>query len=115
QSAQKPSANEEPVETLKVDVNVVNLYFNVKDKHGKLIPDLTKSDFQLFEDGKPQSIKYFKAETNQPLTLGMLIDSSASQQHVLGIEQQVGSQFLRQVLGKDDLALDRKSTRLNSS
>src|SRR5437762_10406822 len=104
QSAQKPSANEEPVETLKVDVNVVNLYFNVKDKHGKLIPDLTKSDFQLFEDGKPQTIKYFKAETNQPLTLGMLIDSSASQQHVLGIEQQVGSQFLRQVLGKDDLA-----------
>jgi VWFA-related protein len=104
QSAQKPSVNEEPVETLKVDVNVVNLYFNVKDKHGKLIPDLTKDDFQIFEDGKPQTIKYFKAETNQPLTLGMLIDSSASQQHVLGIEQQVGSQFLRQVLGKSDLA-----------
>jgi VWFA-related protein len=104
QPVQKPSAKEEPVETLKVDVNVVNLYFNVKDKHGKLIPDLTKNDFQLFEDGKPQTIKYFKTETNQPLTLGMLIDSSASQQHVLGIEQQVGSQFLRQVLGKDDLA-----------
>ena len=104
QSAQKPSANEEPVETLKVDVNVVNLYFNVKDKHGKLIPDLTKSDFQLFEDGKPQTIKYFTAESNLPLTLGILIDSSGSQQRVLGMEKEVGSAFLNEILRPKDEA-----------
>ena len=49
----------EPTETLKVSVNVVQLFFNVKDKRGALIPNLTKNDFQIFEDGKPQTIKYF--------------------------------------------------------
>jgi hypothetical protein len=49
--------------TIKANVNVVNLFFNVKDKHGALIPSLTKDDFQVFEDGKPQTIKYFSADS----------------------------------------------------
>ena len=60
------------METLKVNVNVVQLFFNVKDKRGALIPALTKNDFEVLEDGKPQTIKYFTAESNLPLTLGML-------------------------------------------
>src|ERR1035438_3076006 len=48
-----------PTETLKVNVNVVQLFFNVKDKRGALIPNLTKEDFHVFEDGKPETIKYF--------------------------------------------------------
>src|SRR5579864_6693970 len=60
-------------ETLKVNVNVVQLFFNVKDKKGALIPSLTKGDFQILEDGKPQTIKYFAAESDLPLTLGILI------------------------------------------
>src|SRR5579864_6107527 len=68
--------DQQPIGTMKVNVNVVNVYCNVKDKHGALVPDLHKEDFQLSEDGTPQTIKYFSAETDQPLTLGLLIDTS---------------------------------------
>ena len=93
-----------PITTLKVEVQVVNVYFNVKDKRGALIPSLKKEDFQVFEDGKPQTIKYFSAESNQPLTLGLLIDTSGSQRRVLPMEQVVGSAFLNDVLTPKDLA-----------
>jgi VWFA-related protein len=102
QSAQ--DNKQEPMQTLKVDVNVVNLYFNVKDGHGALVPSLTRDDFQVFEDGKPQTIKYFTADVNQPLTLGILIDTSASQERVLLMEKEVGADFLRDVLRPKDLA-----------
>ena len=81
QDQQAPS--DQDLQVFKSQVNVVNLFFNVKDKHGMLIPNLTKDDFQVLEDGKPQTIKYFSAESNQPLTLGILIDTSASQTRVL--------------------------------
>ena len=90
--------------TLKVNVNVVQLFFNVKDKKGALIPNLTKDQFQILEDGKPQTIKYFAAESNLPLTLGILIDSSGSQARVLEMEKQVGGEFLSQILRDKDLA-----------
>src|ERR1051326_7130913 len=64
-SPQKPAETppgQDTVQTLKVDVNVVNLFFNVKDGHGALIPALTKNDFSIFEDGRQQTIKYFTAE-----------------------------------------------------
>src|SRR5438105_9771951 len=83
----KEQKQEEPMETLKVDVNVVNILFNVKDKHGALIPDLKKDDFEVYEDGQKQTLKYFAAESNLPLTLGILIDTSGSQQRVLPLEQ----------------------------
>ncbi len=102
-SGQSPS-DEQSVETLKVNVNVVQLFFNVKDKRGALIPNLTKDDFQIFEDGKQQTIKYFAAESNLPLTLGILIDSSGSQTNVLDMEKQVGGEFLSQILRDKDLA-----------
>jgi VWFA-related protein len=115
--AQAPVVNTEPqpedrkqdqrddnLQTFKVSVDVVNVFFNVKDKRGALVPGLTKNNFELFEDGQPQTIKFFSAESNQPLTLGLLIDSSASQQRVLSMEQEVGSQFLSEVLGPKDLA-----------
>lgn len=108
-SSQSPAADqnpqgEQPEETLKINVNVVGLFFNVKDKHGTLIPNLTKDDFQVLEDGKAQTIKYFAAESNLPLTLGILIDSSGSQRNVLDMEKQVGGAFLRQILTDKDLA-----------
>ena len=94
----------QPLTTLKVNVQVVNIYFNVKDKRGALIPNLKKEDFQINEDGKPQTIKYYAAESNQPLTLGLLIDTSASQTRVLPMEKEVGAAFLRDVLTPRDLA-----------
>jgi VWFA-related protein len=101
---QKSDDSQQPTETLKVNVNVVQLFFNVKDKHGALIPNLTKDDFDIFEDGQKQTIKYFTPETNLPLTLGILIDSSGSQLHVLDMEKEVGGAFLKQVLTDKDLA-----------
>src|SRR3989441_1373720 len=105
-AAQNPpnADQDQSIETLKVNVDVVQLFFNVKDKHGALIPNLTKDDFEIFEDRKPQTIKYFSAESNLPLTLGILIDSSGSQQNVLDMEKQVGGSFLSQILRDKDEA-----------
>lgn len=103
-TGQKSDTQQTPDETIKVNVNVVQLFFNVKDKHGTLIPNLNKADFEIFEDGKPQTIKYFNAETNLPLTLGILIDSSGSQRNVLDMEKEVGGAFLRQILTDKDEA-----------
>jgi VWFA-related protein len=97
-------AQDQPVTTLKVNVEVVQLFFNVKDRHGALIPNLTKDNFDVFEDGKPQTIKYFKAESDLPLTLGILIDSSGSQMRVLDMEKEVGGSFLESTLRAKDEA-----------
>src|SRR6201987_1537671 len=99
-----PADQDQSMETLKVRVNVVQLFFNVKDKHGALIPNLTKTDFEVYEDGKPQTIKYFTAESNLPLTLGIMIDSSGSQRNVIDMEKEVGGAFLRQILTDKDEA-----------
>jgi len=100
------TAENDPAATVKVNVDVVNLFFNVKDKdkNGHLLPNLPKDDFQVFEDGAPQTIKYFKAESNLPLTLGILLDTSFSQDRVLPIEKEVGAQFLQHTLRKEDEA-----------
>jgi len=90
--------------TLKVNVEVVQLFFNVKDKHGALIPNLAKDNFDVFEDGKQQTIKYFKSESDLPLTLGILIDSSGSQQRVLDMEKEVGASFLENIIRPKDEA-----------
>src|SRR5216683_2247102 len=95
---------DQSISTLKVNVNAVQLFFNVKDKKGGLIPSLTKGDFQLLEDGKPETIKYFAAESDLPLTLGILIDSSGSQQRVLEMEKEVGANFLSEILRPKDEA-----------
>jgi VWFA-related protein len=87
-----------------VNVNVVQLFFNVKDKHGALIPNLTKDDFEIREDSTPQTLKYFTAETNLPLTLGIMIDASGSQRNVIDMEKEVGGAFLKQILTDKDEA-----------
>ncbi|MGA3196433.1 MAG: VWA domain-containing protein [Terriglobales bacterium] len=101
---QAQSQTDDTTTTLKVNVEVVQLFFNVKDKHGALIPNLNKDNFDIFEDGKQQSIKYFKAESDLPLTLGILIDSSGSQQRVLDMEKEVGASFLENILRTKDEA-----------
>jgi VWFA-related protein len=102
--SQQPDDSQKPGETVKVNVNVVQLFFNVKDKHGALIPNLTKDDFEIAEDTKPQTIKYFTAESNLPLTIGMMIDSSGSQRNVIDMEKEVGGAFLKQILSDKDEA-----------
>jgi len=103
-SQQDKEEDRTPAATFKANVDVVQLFFNVKDKKGGLIPNLPKDNFELLEDGKPQTVKYFSADSNLPLTLGILIDSSASQERVLPMEQEVGGAFLSQVLREKDMA-----------
>src|SRR5271157_6330738 len=84
--------------TISVDVKVVTLPVTVRDKHGKIIRDLTKDDFTLQEDGRPQSIRYFSQDTNLPLTLGLLVDTSRSQTNVLDAERNASRSFIEQML-----------------
>jgi len=99
-----PVAEEAPVATLKMNVNLVDLFFTVKDKNGNLVPHLTKADCTVDEDKVPQTLKSFVAETDLPLTLGILLDTSGSQERVLPLEQDAGSQFLDHVLRAKDEA-----------
>jgi VWFA-related protein len=90
--------------TIKVDVDIVNILFNVRSKSHGLVGNLEKGDFTLYEDGKQQEIKYFTREADLPLTIGLLIDVSASQGNLIGIEQNAASQFFGSVMRKKDLA-----------
>ena len=103
-AGQSQEESQGPVATFKANTSIVQLFFNVKDKHGSLIPNLTKDDFEINEDGKPQTIKYFTAESNLPLTLGIMIDASGSQRNVLDMEKEVGGAFLKQILTDKDEA-----------
>jgi VWFA-related protein len=99
-----PPPDQTPVATFKLNVNLVDVFFTVKDKNGELVPHLTKNDCTVEEDKAPQTLKNFVAETSQPLTLGILLDTSGSQQRVLPLEQDAGSQFLERVLRAKDEA-----------
>jgi VWFA-related protein len=97
QSPEKPEA----AATLSVDVKVVTLPVTVRDKHGQIVCNLTKDDFVLEEDGRPQAIKYFSQEANLPLTLGLLADTSLSQRNVLDEERNASRSFLDQMLAQE--------------
>ena len=89
-------ANDKP--TLSVDVKVVTLPVTVRDKKGQIVRNLTKDDFELQENGKPQSIRYFSQETDLPLTLGLLVDTSMSVRNVLDQERTASKSFLDQMM-----------------
>ncbi|MBI1899307.1 MAG: VWA domain-containing protein [Acidobacteria bacterium] len=95
---------QEDLPTLKVDVDVVNVLFSVRDKKGALTAGLKKEDFRVFEDGKEQVIKYFARETDLPLTLGLLVDVSGSQENLIEEEKHAALAFFGQVLRPKDMA-----------
>jgi VWFA-related protein len=95
-------AQDEP--TIKLDVNLVNVLCSVRNKSGGLVGNLDKKDFQVFEDGKEQEIKFFSRETDVPLTIGLLVDTSKSQERLLDIERRAAYEFFSKVLRKKDLA-----------
>jgi VWFA-related protein len=90
--------------SISVDVNVVNVLASVRNKKGALISNLEKNDFTVLEDGKPQTIKYFTRETDLPLTIGLLVDVSASQRNLISIERSAATEFFSKVLRKKDEA-----------
>lgn len=91
--------------TFSAEVKVVNVLATARDKKGEIVRNLNKQDFFLEEDGRPQTIRYFSQETDLPLTLGLVVDTSGSQRRVLGEERSASFRFLEQVLREDkDLA-----------
>src|ERR1700680_1744786 len=82
-------------------VNVVNVFATVRDRQGKIVRNLTKDTFSLEEDGQPRTIRYFSQESDLPLTLGLLVDTSGSQRRLVGQERTASYRFLDQVLRED--------------
>lgn len=89
-------AQQEP--TFTSEVKVVNIFATVRNKRGAIVRDLNRDDFTLLENGKPQEIRYFSRESDLPLTVGLLVDTSFSQGKVLSDELAAGYRFLDQVL-----------------
>jgi VWFA-related protein len=89
-------AQDQPVFT--TDVKVVNVLATVREKSGTFVRNLTADDFALSEDGRPQTIRYFARDTDLPLTLGLMVDTSASQRRVLDAERAASFHFLDQVV-----------------
>jgi VWFA-related protein len=90
---------------ISVDVKTVSVPVTVRDKHGKIISNLTKEDFAVDEDGRPQTINYFARENDLPLRLGLLVDTSLSQRRVLEEERSASYSFLDHLLRENkDLA-----------
>jgi VWFA-related protein len=83
------------------DVKVVNVLATVRNKTGSLIGTLSQDDFSLSEAGHPQTIRYFSRETDLPLTLGLMVDTSGSQRKVLDAERGASLRFLDQVVRPD--------------
>lgn len=96
--------SDQSVATFKMNVNLVDLFFTVKDKNGELVPHLTAKDCTVYEDKVPQTLKNFTAETDLPLTMGILLDTSGSQERLLPMEEDAASQFLRRVMRSKDEA-----------
>jgi VWFA-related protein len=91
--------------TIKAEVTLVNLFATVRDKNKRIVPDLKQDDFKVFEDNNEQKIAFFSKEMNLPITLGLLLDTSGSEQNMLGAIQSAGSRFLHRVLRKGDEAM----------
>jgi Ca-activated chloride channel family protein len=100
QPAAKPesSTQEAAQKTIRVQVNLVNVLATVTDKKDRMILDLTQDDFRLFEDKRPQTIKFFSREADLPLRIGVLIDTSNSVRERLHFEQEAAVDFLNEAL-----------------
>jgi len=91
----------ESAPTFSTDVKVVNVLVSVRTKKGEIVKDLTKDDFTVAENNRPQTIRYFTRETDLPLTVGLMIDTSESQTKVLEAERSASFRFIDQVLRED--------------
>jgi VWFA-related protein len=89
-------AQQDPVFT--TEVKIVNVLANVRDKKGHLLRDLRQDDFTILEDGRPQTIRYFAQQSDLPLVVGLMVDTSMSQERVIEPERTACFHFLDQVL-----------------
>lgn len=96
-----PPADSDSV--IRVDVDLVNILFSVRDRRGGLVSTLQQQDLSVFEEGKQQEIRSFTREVNLPLTIGLLVDVSGSQRNLIEVERAAADQFFREVLREKDL------------
>jgi Ca-activated chloride channel family protein len=89
-------------ESIQVDVNLVNVAFSARDSRGALVDNLTKQDFEILEDAVPQKISFFARSADVPLTLGLVVDVSGSQEHFSKQHQHDLEVFLKEALGPKD-------------
>lgn len=101
---QKPAASE-PGSRITLEVNRVNLLFTVSDKKGRFVTDLNRDDFEIKENKSPQRILEFTAETNLPLRLAILIDTSNSIRDRFRFQQEAATRFVDSVIRKEDKAM----------
>jgi len=104
---QQQQANQIPhsPQTLKSQVNLVNVFVTVRSKDHSIVTGLTKDDFKVYEDGVEQKVEFFSRETDVPITLAMLMDTSGSMYRILPAEKDAASRFVREVLRKRDEAM----------
>jgi len=102
QKAQQKPQQDQPI---RVQVQLVNLFATVRDGKRAPVHDLTREEFRVFEDGEEQPIEFFRRETDLPLTMGLLIDTSKSEERLLGAEQEAAGRFFRRVLRPSDVAM----------
>jgi len=103
-----PALPQEPTvqaPTIKTQVNLVNLFVTVRDKSKRIVTDLKQDDFKVSEDGQDQKIAFFSKEVTLPITIGLLLDTSGSEQEMLGAIQDGASSFLNRVMRKGDEAM----------
>src|SRR5580698_8707276 len=96
-----PLLSQQQGPTISVNVKLVTMFATVRDKHGALVRNLTKDDFVLQQDGHPQTITYFAPDSDLPLTLGLLVDTSGSQRRLLDQERDASHAFIDHLLRED--------------
>ena len=104
-SPQASSQDQGQGPVIKTEVNLVNVFATVRDKNKRVVTDLKQDDFRISEDGHEEKISFFSKEMNLPITLGLLLDTSGSEQNMLPAIQDGGSRFLHRVLKKGDEAM----------
>ena len=91
--------------TLKVESKLVEVFATVRDRHNAILENLTKDNFKISEDGVPQQITYFGKESDMPITLAILMDTSYSMANILGAEKAAASDFVHEIMRKKDEAI----------
>jgi VWFA-related protein len=102
-----PAMPQEPAQgpVIKSEVTLVNLFATVRDKSHRVVTDLKQDDFKVSEDGHEEKVAFFSKEMQLPITLGLLLDTSGSEQFMLGAIQDAGGRFMHRVLKKGDEAM----------
>ena len=98
-----PLAGQDAQNTVRSDVDVVSVYFTVRDNHRALIPNLDQNQFQVTEDGRPQAIRFFAHHSDVPLDVGVLLDTGTNTARTLDLEAAATSMFFDRVLRPQDL------------